>query len=91
MLGSFYIPANAYTSDLNCKMPLLHNSTLIHKFKEIKNLPQYPLKNWRSALLYAFTVSMTNSMMNPDSKLVSQKSTALEIVLSVFFNLYTAS
>jgi hypothetical protein len=90
-LGSSCIPYNAYRSNLNCKMPLLHNSILIHKFKEFKNLPQYPLKNWRFSSLYAFTVSMANSMMNPNNKLVRQKSTALQIVLSIFFNLYTAS
>ena len=88
-LGSSCIPSNAYRSDLNCKMPLSHNSILIHKFKEFKNLPQYPLKNWCSASLYAFTMSTMNSVMNPDNKLVSQKSTTLEIVFFVFFNLYT--
>ena len=90
-LGSSCIPFNTYRSDLGFKMPLSHNSILIHKFKEFKNLPWYPLKNWHSSFLYAFTMSTTNSMMNPDNKLVSQKSNPLETSLSIFFNLYTAS
>ena len=86
-LGSSCIPSNAYKSDLNCKMPLSHNSILIHKLKEFKNLPRYSLKNWRFASLEAFTMSMMNYVMSPDSKLVSQKSTSLEIALFVFFSL----
>jgi hypothetical protein len=90
-LGLFCIPSNAYRFDLNYKIFLSHKSILIHKSKEFKNLPRYPLKNWHSTSLYAFTVSTTNSVMNPDDKLVSHKSNPLEIALSIFFNLYTAS
>ena len=32
-LGSSCIPSNTYRSDINCKIPLSHNSILIHKFK----------------------------------------------------------
>ena len=90
-LGSSCIPSSTYRSDLNYKMPFSLNNILIHKFKEFKNLPRCPLKNWHSASLYAFTVSTVNFVMNPNNKLVSQKSTILETMLSVFFNICTAS
>ena len=44
-LGSSCIPSITYRSNLNCKTPLSHKSILIHKFKEFRNLPRYPLKN----------------------------------------------
>ena len=39
-LGSSCIPFMNYRSDLTCKTPLSHNSILIHKFEEFKNLPR---------------------------------------------------
>ncbi len=40
-----------YSSKHMCSIPCSHNNILIHKFKEFRYLPQYPLKKYLYSLL----------------------------------------